>query len=368
MFIVRLAATVTARSARVSELIFADLAGSESLSFAHGAGQQEETKAINRSLFALRNVMTALSDKEKFIPYRDSLLTMLLSRCLSGRARAAMIVTCSPEDHHGRFTQGALQFGRTSRRVVVRPTVGKRFGIGIGGKVVPKAQAAETVLDLDREARAAKAPRAEEKKRGPQLLRKPLRPAMTRRRMTLSGKREVSLLTSWSDDDDPHGPGGRETLVVCLHAFGSDCSAMDWSGAFGHLVEARYRVVALDFPGFGQSPGRRQSSRTEAMCNPGEAVETCTEVTLRILTEILGRPASEPVALFGWDWGGGIALNLAMLSGRPDCIAVKCVGLYHPSWTADKAMLAQVRQPVLMCWLPADQLHPYKNGQVSWVL
>jgi kinesin family protein 5 len=56
-----------------------DLAGSEKVSKTNAIGKQlEEAKNINKSLSCLGNVIKALTDKENFIPYRDSKLTRIL--------------------------------------------------------------------------------------------------------------------------------------------------------------------------------------------------------------------------------------------------------------------------------------------------
>ena len=61
-----------------------DLAGSERLKESQSEGiMAKETGQINKSLFTLGKVISMLSSKkekvnEKYIPYRDSKLTMLL--------------------------------------------------------------------------------------------------------------------------------------------------------------------------------------------------------------------------------------------------------------------------------------------------
>jgi hypothetical protein len=66
---------------RYGKLSFVDLAGSERLKESKAKGDMiKETGNINKSLFTLGKVISCLTDKnkEKFIPYRDSKLTMLL--------------------------------------------------------------------------------------------------------------------------------------------------------------------------------------------------------------------------------------------------------------------------------------------------
>ena len=100
MFNIHFAAEDNVRRAAVStlsKLTFVDLAGSELLSGEFGAQQQGETKNINLSLLALRGVMAALANSETFVPYRDSVLTRVLSQSLSPHGRTAVLVACSDE-------------------------------------------------------------------------------------------------------------------------------------------------------------------------------------------------------------------------------------------------------------------------------
>lgn len=65
----------------LSKLQLVDLAGSERQSFTNVSGKtQKESIEINKSLFTLRQVISALNEQAKkvYIPYRDSKLTCLL--------------------------------------------------------------------------------------------------------------------------------------------------------------------------------------------------------------------------------------------------------------------------------------------------
>ena len=85
-----------------------DLAGSERASSTANRGiRMIEGANINRSLLALANCITALSEMKysTFVPYRDSKLTRLLKDSLGGNCRTVMIANISPchlnyEDTH----------------------------------------------------------------------------------------------------------------------------------------------------------------------------------------------------------------------------------------------------------------------------
>ena len=90
----------------VSKLQLVDLAGSERQ--AQTGMVNKESIDINKSLFTLRQVITALTDRQKapggpnnsttYIPYRDSKLTCLLRQSLGGNSFCLMIACLNPCD------------------------------------------------------------------------------------------------------------------------------------------------------------------------------------------------------------------------------------------------------------------------------
>lgn len=95
---------------KLGKINFVDLAGSEKLKDSESSGVHgEETKAINKSLFALGNVISCLAKSgkgETFIPYRDSTLTKLLMDSLGGQSKTLMVACITPSN---RFTEESLR-------------------------------------------------------------------------------------------------------------------------------------------------------------------------------------------------------------------------------------------------------------------
>jgi pimeloyl-ACP methyl ester carboxylesterase len=95
---------------------------------------------------------------------------------------------------------------------------------------------------------------------------------------------------------------GRGPLFVCVHGLGG--SALDWQVLAPRLA-ARARVVALDLPGFGDTPlGRRTTTVAELQ---------------GLLDRFLDRYAAGPVVLVGNSMGGMVTLLQA--TARPGAVA-----------------------------------------------
>jgi kinesin family protein C1 len=88
-----------------------DLAGSERLSRTGATGDRlKEAQAINKSLSSLGDVIFALANKEKHIPFRNSKLTYLLKNSLGGDCKTLMLVNVSPSLESAQETMCSLRF------------------------------------------------------------------------------------------------------------------------------------------------------------------------------------------------------------------------------------------------------------------
>lgn len=96
----------------VGTITIVDLAGSERLNQSNTEGDRlVETKAINRSLTALKDVISALVKKDKHVPYRNSKLTFVLQNYLGKDAKTLVMINISPCASHYNQTLSSLRFG-----------------------------------------------------------------------------------------------------------------------------------------------------------------------------------------------------------------------------------------------------------------
>eukprot|EP01105_Mastigella_eilhardi_P013894 TRINITY_DN3165_c0_g1_i4.p1 TRINITY_DN3165_c0_g1~~TRINITY_DN3165_c0_g1_i4.p1 ORF type:complete len:1149 (+),score=187.02 TRINITY_DN3165_c0_g1_i4:45-3449(+) len=331
--------------ATVSELNLVDLAGAESMTYEYGAGQQKETRFVNASLCSLKDVVTALSRREKHIPYRNSTLTKLLQPCLGRNGVAAVVCCVSPAAVHREWTRRTLQFGNIAKTVVSAPKV---VVFGPGGKMeevyLKPDEEQDSVMvkvnvarDRDERARAT--------------------------RHALKNAYEQSKILDYTEIRIPTCAGevfavgcGTKDAPLALILPGYPGGWDDWEYIFAPLAHAGWHPVGVDMPGFGRSGGQRQSSRTERHDDPGGANSTVSD----ILT-FFGVSTSRKCLLLGFDWGGGVALSLSLRAA--ECTRISAVVVFHPSWTAPLAPLNSLRTPTLLLWVPAEQNHPYSLGR-----
>jgi centromeric protein E len=114
---------------RVSHLNFVDLAGSERTVQAGTSGaRQKEGTHINKSLLFLGVVISRLSEKQKYIPYRDSKLTRMLQTSLGGNARTVIICNISPALSNLEPTMNTLRFGSRAIKILNHAKVNEVSG------------------------------------------------------------------------------------------------------------------------------------------------------------------------------------------------------------------------------------------------
>merc|ERR1712232_572775 len=94
------------------QLLFVDLAGSERILKTGVEGvAATQAMAINSSLTALGKVIRSLGANAKHVPFRDSMLTMLLRSSLEGQATTSVVINVASEPQHHEETVCSLEFG-----------------------------------------------------------------------------------------------------------------------------------------------------------------------------------------------------------------------------------------------------------------
>jgi hypothetical protein len=106
---------------KLGKINFVDLAGSERLKDSGSSGiNAQETKSINKSLFALGNVIQSLASRKEsaFIPYRDSTLTKLLMDSLGGACKTLMIACITPSTVYTEETVSTLKYATRTSNII----------------------------------------------------------------------------------------------------------------------------------------------------------------------------------------------------------------------------------------------------------
>ena len=116
---------------KVAVINLIDLAGSERADSTGATGDRlKEGAAINLSLTCLGNCISALAansdpalKKKARVPYRDSVLTMLLQNSLGGNAKTIMIAALSPADINYEETLSTLRYADRAKQIKNRAVV-----------------------------------------------------------------------------------------------------------------------------------------------------------------------------------------------------------------------------------------------------
>ena len=69
------------------------------------------------SLSALGNVIAALSSGDKFIPYRNHVLTKVMKDSLGGTAKTLMFVNASPSIYNESETKNSLDYAQRVKKI-----------------------------------------------------------------------------------------------------------------------------------------------------------------------------------------------------------------------------------------------------------
>jgi len=156
---------------------------------------------------------------------------------------------------------------------------------------------------------------------------------------------DVHCYADWS-------AGSNAPLVVFLHHYGFGATGGWFSSHFGSVVAAGGRCLSPSFPGHGETPGT-SSSKAEDLGKPGGPVE--------ILKALLDWTGTGQAILVGFDWGGGIAAEFAIMYPK----RVKHLALWCMSYR-DEARLGKLSKrgkAILFLWDKTDLNRSEKKGR-----
>lgn len=134
-----------------SKFHFVDLAGSERQKRTQAVGQRmKEGIDINKGLFVLGNVISALGDPKKagktFVPYRDSKLTRLLKGSLGGNHKTLMIACVSPSSSNLEESLNCLRYANRAKNIQNNAVVNVDAGTRLVAELRTQVSALATEL------------------------------------------------------------------------------------------------------------------------------------------------------------------------------------------------------------------------------
>ena len=134
-------------------------------------------------------------------------------------------------------------------------------------------------------------------------------------------------------------PEGRD--MILLHGMKFQAASWQELGTLEKLASAGYHPLALDMPGFGNSPACEADQDT-------------------VLADFINQLELERPVLIGPSMGGRIALEFAL--NHPDILGglvlVGTVGVEE-----NKDRLSQINLPVFIVWGSDDQISPLANSE-----
>jgi len=95
---------------------------------------------------------------------------------------------------------------------------------------------------------------------------------LRRIRMSWGIEVAVNYAGDWSRDERP--------VFLSLHGWGTHSWSADLEHMWIRLAGACWRVLSIDQPGFGRTPGRRWCSRSETNLDPRGPVQVVHEVLM----------------------------------------------------------------------------------------
>ena len=116
---------LSTKNTKKSKFMFVDLAGSERLEKSGSEGMRKlEQITVNFSLTTLGRCIIAKSEGARYIPRRESSLTMAMAHSFAGKTYTSMIVTLAQEPEHADECRASMFFAQNAAKVVNKPKKG----------------------------------------------------------------------------------------------------------------------------------------------------------------------------------------------------------------------------------------------------
>jgi len=314
-----------------------DLAGSERLSKSGATGEQAKNATfINSSLLALANVVRALVDKsgKKHIPYRDSVLTMLLKESLGGNSKTVMMSCISPDSSSVPETLRTVRFAAVATHIDQTSFVSSQIQ-----NLKETDRMRQKLLAERKEALQAKSMQLNEEDV------EALSALQSKDGLKMDEDGRFVLRTKFGEIPcrfvGPEDPAKGVAILVQAWADYDDCDW--WEYMYKPLVDAGYRVLS-----FLYKYGDPLSPRSERNLDENGPCE--------ILIEIMNLLGIKKATLLGYDWGGGICFSMCMAFKKRINSAV----VFHPCYTLWKELKAVPHKLAIVC-VKEDQNHPFST-------
>jgi pimeloyl-ACP methyl ester carboxylesterase len=139
-----------------------------------------------------------------------------------------------------------------------------------------------------------------------------------------------------------------DRAVVFIHGCDKSNSSKNFDHWFAALVHYDLRAVAIDMPGYGNSPGERHSFRTRHILD--------TDGPADVVTEVIKELGLIKPAIFGYDWGASIAMRSAIRYPNSFSKVISFMPAYGEPPDA-KDELKKLKLPTLVWWMAGDSLH-----------
>lgn len=131
-----------------------------------------------------------------------------------------------------------------------------------------------------------------------------------------------------------------DPLILGLHGWSQRNGWHTWQPLMEPLAAGGYCVVAVDMPGWGETPAL-------------DALPLGGERAVQVVVDIMNSLQKETAVLLGKSWGGGVALSTALTyPGRISKLILTAPAFRQPQ------RLPDIQQPVLLAWAEDDPTIP----------